>query len=74
MMYYREVEFNERKPANTSITYFYISYSGGATFGYFTGLIGHIESHLKEYPDHKIVWLEPECDYDADTYYKRISE
>jgi len=31
-----------------------------------------MENHMKEYPDHKLMWLEPESEYNPDSYYNRI--
>ena len=73
MMYYREVEYNKRKPKKSANVYFYKVHSNGLIFGFYKGYIGHMESHMKEHPGHEIAWLEPECEYDSDIYYKRIS-
>lgn len=51
--------------------YFYYSHSGAFLFGEYNGYVGSMENHLSEYPDHKLVWLEPESEYDPDSYYKR---
>ena len=73
-MFYREVVFKERKPKWSANNYFYITYVGGNTFGSYSGYKGHMKQHLEDYPDHKLVWLEPECEYDPDNYYSRISK
>ena len=73
-MFYREVEFKERKPEMSANVYFYKVYSSGHTYGFYNGYVGHMERHLQDYPNHKLIWLEPESEYDADTYYKSISQ
>lgn len=71
--YYRERDFNGHKPKWSANHYFYIVHCGGHVWKSDSGLQGHMEQHLREYPDHTITWLEPEHEYDPDTYYKRIS-
>ena len=70
-MFYREVNFSDRKPKWSANVYFYITYTGGHTFGLYNGYTGHMETHLHEYPDHKLIWLEPESEYNPSTYYNR---
>ena len=72
--YYREVSFDKRKPKWKHNSYFYIVHSSGHTYGEYSGQTGHMERHLKDGIDHTITWLEPECDYDPETYYGRISK
>lgn len=61
-MFYREVDFKERQPGMTANVYFYKAYSGGHTYGYYNGYVDHMKGHLKNYPDHTLVWLEPESE------------
>ena len=56
---YREVKASERLPENTTLTYFYKSWSGGLTYGYYEGLKAHLEAYIKEHPNLDVVWLEP---------------
>lgn len=63
-MFYREVNFKDRKPEMSANVYFYIVHSGGHTYGYYHGYLGHMESHLEEHPDHKLIWLEPEDEWE----------
>ena len=70
-MFYREVNFKDRKPKWAANNYFYKVYSGMHTYGYYSGYLGHMEEHMEEYPDHKLIWLEPEEEYDPDSYYRR---
>ena len=72
--YYREVSFEIRKPKWKHNSYFYAIYSNGHTYNHCSGTTGHMENHLKDYPNHTITWLEPEHDYDPKTYCKRISK
>lgn len=73
-MYYREVEYTNRKPEMSANIYFFKAHSGGYTYGFYNGHIGNMEKHLQDYPNHKLIWLEPECEYDSYTYYKRICQ
>jgi hypothetical protein len=44
----------------------------GVVMGHFCGYPSHIDMYLQKNPDHTVVWLEPENEYDPDTYYERI--
>ena len=55
----REIKSESDLPENTTLTYFYKSWVGGHTVGYYKGLRDHIKSYIKENPDYKVVWLEP---------------
>ncbi len=74
MMYFREVDFLTRKPEMSANWYFYTVYSHGHTYGHYNGCVEHMKRHVREHPDHILIWLEPESEYDPDTYYNRISK
>lgn len=62
-MLYREIKLSNRKPEMTANVYFYIVHSGGLTYGYYNGYLGHMETHLETFSDHTITWLEPESEW-----------
>lgn len=64
-MKYREVNFKKRKPYWGANNYFYVTHTSfGHVFSMDKGYRGHMESHLKKYPDHSLTWLEPESEWD----------
>jgi len=60
---FRSVDFSERQPKLSANTYFYVVHSGGHIYGNYNGYLGHMEQHMKKYPDHTLYWLEPESEW-----------
>ena len=65
-MLYREIDFNERKPLHPFKEYFFMGWSEGIQIVQSSGYISNMEEYQLKCD--KLVWLEPESDYDPDAY------